>query len=307
MVGVVAPYLTYKSEEARVNLAIAQRIKRGEYGLIGRTMGMLAAGASAAELSRQMAYANGITKEEIDAAYAFDSPGNKRYRYARIVIPMRDALGRVEFMDFSQYGDWLNGGMQLAAAARGNDPIKERLGAIAKDVLFFPFAGGDGETYGKQALYAAGLEEAPYSQTLREDQKGFTAVADTIIRGGGLPKIGSWGYDIYRDANQPANGKYEPATTGQAAKRAMGFRSWGVGPISETRARRSYNAEVKGTVKQQIGVQMTPEGTVGRQVGSGVIDKPEAVETIREKRTQVQQEYWKRLEILNKKSERSQK
>lgn len=307
MVGVVAPYLTYKSEEARVNLAIAQRIKRGEYGLIGRTMGMLAAGASAAELSRQMAYANGITKEEIDAAYAFDSPGNKRYRYARIVIPMRDALGRVEFMDFSQYGDWLNGGMQLSAAARGNDPIKERLGAIAKDVLFFPFAGGDGETYGKQALYAAGLEEAPYSQTLREDQKGFTAVADTIIRGGGLPKIGSWGYDIYRDANQPANGKYEPATTGQAAKRAMGFRSWGVGPISETRARRSYNAEVKGTVKQQIGVQMTPEGTVGRQVGSGVIDKPEAVETIREKRTQIQEEYWKRLEILNKKSERSQK
>jgi hypothetical protein len=290
-VGIVAPYLTYKSEEARVNVAILQRIRRGEHGLILRVGGMLAAGAGAAEAARQLAYANGITKAEIDSGFENDSPSNKRYRPSRIPLPWKDSLGRVQFADLTSYGDWINEGIDLYNMAAGNDPLMDRMKTMAKNVLFFPFSGSDAEDFGKVLLYRAGLEEAPYSEKLREDQKGVGAVVDDLFRSGVLPKGAAWGYDILRDSQQPEEGRYEPATQSQATARAAGFKVWGVGEISEKNRRVEENMKKSDLAKQTKQVARTPEGSWGRIVGSGELDKEKAREVLQQKRE----------ELLNKK------
>lgn len=271
-VGFVAPYLTYKSEESRVNAAIIQRIKRGDYALLGRVLagGVVVAGAG--HLSRELGKLNGITDADVEEANKFDSPSNKKYRPGRMVMPVRDSMGRVMFMDFTQYNDWLG---TLATATSG-DPVADRIKNVLGAVVMAPFSGSVTEAYGKELAWRAGVGDQPFTPKLREDQKGVTATLDSLTRTGILPKAPAWGYDIYRDYNQPASGKAEPATAGQAAARGLGFKVWGVGEASK-RARAAESAgEVLGKAKDLRKAASTPDGTMQRETFSGGFDRQEA-------------------------------
>lgn len=293
-VGVVAPYLTYKSEEARVNYAIMHRIKRGEYDLMFRLFGVGVASVGTAKLSRELGKMNGISDADVTEANDMDSPSNKKYRPGRLAMPVRDALGRVQYMDFTQYNDWLGTVAQL----QSNDPVETKVKNVIGNVLTFPFSGSDSEDYGQELAWRAGLADQPFSPKLRTDQKGMTAVLDGMSRTGVLPKMSAWGYDIYRDASQPENGKYEKATPGQAALRAAGFKTWGVGDASKRARNMESIGGVLGAVRDMKSVAKTPDGTVQREVGAGVLDKTEAM---KENYEQLKKKQEERGKLLNPK------
>ena len=216
--GWVARYLTFVTEDTRVQAAIPTRIARGERDLAFRLLGYaMVAGGTSMYLLPELRRNNGITDEQVEAAWNNLPKTQRGFRPLSFALPWRDKNGNAQFLDLSRY-------FGPASYLRGldtNASIGSNIGQVAKNVLLTPLEGSTPGGWVTEALARAGIGEQQYIEKLRAGQKGIPAAAGYLWKESLLPKVGTWGSGLAADMQGSLT--KSPLDPTQVAARATGF------------------------------------------------------------------------------------
>lgn len=273
--GVVAPFLTYKVEDARVWMSVPMRIKRGERDLLYRGLGYMGIMAGVGYGSTQLARWNGISEADEKAARANLMQTSRGFRPFMVTIPWRDSDGRVQFLDMTPYVGWGSYLQGVDVDKSGMDNATR----IMTNVVKAPVDGSSHQAWVDEFMARAGIGEERYMAQLREDQKGWSQALGYASRNLGLIPQGGpqQGLDIWNAMNT-SGPTAEPLTGGQAAMAAAGFRNLPSGKGTYIKAAQGLQGAARGTVADQKKAVMKIPTQQSRTL-------PEAVADMFDKRT----------------------
>jgi hypothetical protein len=218
--GVITPFATAAFETARVNAMTLQRLAQ-EPDLRWRLLasGLLVGGAMGANgLLRQY---NGISDEEVDAAYANTPKNRKYYRPGAFALAWRDANGRVQSFNVTNMFDVLR-----YSVGHEDDALWRRV--LANFVGSAVDGGAAGIPY-KKALEVSGfLKPEPQLPPQRMSTQGATALMKYLAQSGGMPMMVNNILEAGRKTGiapevfGDIGSTEEPLTPGQGIARALG-------------------------------------------------------------------------------------
>lgn len=223
-VGAFAPFLTSRTEDARIYGLLASRMKE-DPELKWRLMGwaMFGSGIYAANRYGLM---GGGTKAAIDSASGNLTDKQKAIRQGPMALPIPGWSDKdpVRLFDPSGYflpGELLQGHPDDAMFAR-----------VLANTALLPVSGGSNEAPERKLLESTGLiKSVNYDKKLMEGEAGIYGLAQELMRGGAVPAQVSQIIDVANKTQN--NGKFgTPWNAGDAAAK-LGFSGY-IGPQSPT-------------------------------------------------------------------------
>lgn len=256
-VGVLAPFLTFKAEDARVWASLPLRVQRGERDLLWRGLGYATAFGGMMYGMNQLAHVNGISDDDMRAAYANLSKSQRGFRPFMLALPFRDSDGRVQFIDLSRYIGWAQYLQGVDMPTAGQTTSTQTAGQVATQLLVnaikAPVEGSTTQHTVDDLMARLGAGDPAYASKLREDQKGYAAAVNFLWKDLGLlPSAGPQQMaDLWGRMHQ--QGPYsEPLTAGQGAAAALGFTVTPSGEGTRVQAARSDAMQARELLKQQV-------------------------------------------------------
>ena len=237
-VSAVAPFVSSKMEDLRINGTMLMRMK-DEPDLVARMAVATGSIAAALALMREQRRANGISDETVRKALDKRPLGMQAFKPMSAVLPTLDEKGRIQVADVTS---WEDAFMLLQMHERDNPAA-----AILRNNLTGVF--------GEENLMGMGINlgfnvaggTVPLSNLPkmieRPGEDGWMQLMSFIAANGGLPNAPFKGYKIWQ-STQPAATAYEkmfkePLTEGQGAAKM-----WGI-PIDAPIGSHTGNARAK--------------------------------------------------------------
>lgn len=269
-VGIAAPYLTPKAEEMRILTTAAVDMIPGHENYDPALMFRIAAHAIFfGGVGKMLMHLSGITDEEVAAAKASMTKRQQTYKTAMMPLPVRDALGRVQLVDVSNYF--------LPAQILQGHPDDSPLGRVTYNIATYPFEGSMFKGSVDAIAEQGGLKRPSPPAQLLEGEGNVTKMIDKLYQMGFGPRYRSTLGDIARRTDltplapqMPLPGTQdnladamreepvtpmgnlrtneEPWTMGQAAANMMGVKVQGFGD-------RSHQAQVMEFVNELQGLK----------------------------------------------------
>ncbi len=206
MAGLVAPFLTSMSEEARILGMIPRRMSE-DPDLKWRLMSWGLLGAAAFGGNSMLRQSNGISDAEVNAALQNRTDRSNYFRTGLLAAPWRDEKGRIELYDFSQYflpGQMLQGHPDDALFAR-----------VLSNALLAPVDGAGTEQGVRTILEQTGLvRPLNMDRKLIEGEAGLRRTAETLMRLGMTPGVVNQATEVSRKMGMTgARGQFEELMT----------------------------------------------------------------------------------------------
>lgn len=301
--GSVAPMLSGFTEDIRNNIAYSKALTRVTDPLEReRAVSMLkhvALLGGVGAVGTQLRRLNGISDKEVETAKEMRSQAGQFHHPVTYANPFRDANGRVQLEDPS---DWLPD-LQYAQG----DPSDAVYRRVAANLITGPFQSSAVEPAVKTAVAATGLVRPEWSGPKPMEGEGNpkSAIQDYLLKNM-MPGVATHGYEALRKAGVVGHlGKYEEKyTPGQAIRSLVstGIRPVGVSPTSK--AAQGNAAEFYGQMKE---LQDEKKRLFKRsQQGGDLADDPKRFKELRDKndaRVQYLQDRMKRIDQLLKETQ----
>lgn len=189
--GAVAPYLTYNTENLRVNGMALQRMAAGEEGMRWRMLRTGIIFGSLMGAGGMLRQWNGITDEDVEAARKDTTKRGRFFKPAMFAFPERDSQGRVQFFNGDQFWDPLK-----FLKGHPDDAMWRR---VMSNFVQVPFAGSASQDVVDSLMAQSGfIRPLPQFEPI-EGQSTPMAVIRQLWRYGALgPTAASKLYETFR-------------------------------------------------------------------------------------------------------------
>lgn len=254
-VSAVAPFVSSKMEDLRINGTILMRLK-DEPDLAARLAVATGSVAGAMALMREQRRANGISDDMARKALDKRTLTTQAYKPMSAVLPGLDSQGRMQVADVTPWEDLF---MLLQMHERDNPAV-----AILRNNLTGVFGDENliGQGINMMANVATGavpLSAVP-QMVSRPGEQGMAEALAFIAANGGLPNAPFKGYKTYMSTQPPTTGYErmfkEPMTEAQGAAKM-----WGV-PIDTPIGSHTGKARAKETLRNMHELDRQIHGTV---------------------------------------------
>lgn len=185
-VGIAAPYITPKAEDLRILGNLPKRLME-EPDLGIRIAGHVALMGG---LGYAMAHMSGISKEELALARESMTKRYQTYKTALLPMPFRDANGRVQFIDVTNYF--------LPFQLLQGHPDDSVLNRLAYNFSVFPLEGGALQDTTDMLASKAGLKRPLQTPDLIEGEGNMKMLLDAAFRMGFAPQMANKVMDVGR-------------------------------------------------------------------------------------------------------------
>lgn len=188
----IAPFLSSKAEDMRINALLAARLPR-EPDLFARIAGAGLTFAAMTKLMQEIRRANGITDADVEKALDADKLSSQAFRPMAAIGPEYDEQGRLTKWDFTPWED-----MFLSLQHHETDPLA---GAIARNTLQGYF-GGPGTLPGgaidqmASSLFNVQPLSANNPPTWRPGENGVLNFLSYMASHGAVPQMPMRMYEI---------------------------------------------------------------------------------------------------------------